>query len=120
MSASQPHINTFVGRLKAAPVQTKHGDTTVAKFVLLRNEYAGKNRDDRIVSLQFTAFDGQAQALARNAAKGDQLIVHYRIENNNYERGGETIFGYNFIVDGFEFGAPGAETRERLAQRSQE
>ncbi|MDF3889005.1 single-stranded DNA-binding protein [Cupriavidus basilensis] len=120
MSTSQAIINTFIGRLPDAPIQRRHGNTTVTKFVLIRNEYAGKERATRKVTLQFTAFDSQAEAIARNFATGDQMIVYYRIENNNYEGEGGTHYGYNFIVDSFEFGAPGETTRNRLAQRAQD
>ncbi len=118
MSAVQPHINTFVGRMAAAPMQRQHGATAVTKFTLIRNEYAGKDRPPRKVSLPFTAFGAQAEAIARNFAKGDQMICSYRIENNDYEKADEMIYGFNFIVDSFEFGAPGEDTRSYLAQRA--
>ena len=58
-------------------------------------------------------------AIRIGAVKGDQLIVHYSLNNNNYEDGqGNTTYGYDFIVEEFEFGAPGAEKRELLEQRN--
>jgi single-strand DNA-binding protein len=118
MSASQPIISTFIGRLSDAPALRRHGTTTVAKFTLIRNEYAGKDNEARKVSIPFTAFGTQAEAIVRNFSKGDQMIVFYRIENNNYENEAGTQSSFNFIVDGFEFGAPGEVTRSRLAQRA--
>ena len=66
-------INTFIGRLAAAPTMTRHGDTNVTRFVLIRNEYAGKDSDSgeirvRKVALPLTAFNGQAKALGECAA----------------------------------------------------
>jgi single-strand DNA-binding protein len=109
----------FSGRIAQAPV-LRMGDTEVCTFTLIRNEYAGKDKDsgeakERIASVQFTAFNGRGRALAENAAVGDQIEVEYRIANNNYEKDGETIYGFNFVVDSWEFGAPGALTRDRLA-----
>ena len=46
--------------------------------------------------------------------KGDQLIVDYRIENNNFQKDGEDVYGYNFVVEDFTFGAPGKEKREQF------
>ena len=50
----------------------------------------------------------------------DQLIFTYRIENNNWTDGeGKDQYGYNFIVDGFEFGAPGQAKRDEMNAASQ-
>lgn len=113
-------LNFFVGRV-AAPISVSgSGDRAVAKFVLIRNEYAGKDKDtgeakERTVSIQFTAFRSIADALAKHVCKGDQLIVHYRIENNNWTDSDQIEhYGYNFIIDGWEFGAPGQAKREQL------
>ena len=111
----------FTGRLAEAPSLKQHGETKVAKFVLIRNQYAGKDaageRKENVVSIQFTAFNGTAEAIAENVRKGDQLIVSASITNNNYESEGELVYGYNFKIEDFDFGAPGAETREVLAKR---
>lgn len=111
----------FTGRLSAAPSLKNHGETAVAKLVLIRNEYAGKDgkgkAKERKVSAQFTAFNGIAETLAKNAMQGDQLIVQARLQNNNYEIDGETRYGFDFIVESFEYGAPGPAKREQLADR---
>jgi single-strand DNA-binding protein len=113
----------FVGRLAAAPARTQHGDTTVCKFTVISNDYAGKNDQNesttQATSIQFTAFNKKAQAIADNFFKGDQIILmNVRLQNNTYTDGkGNEVFGYNFIVDDFDFGAPGPEKREQLAKR---
>lgn len=111
--------NTFVGNLAGAPTITGNGDRAVAKLTLISNEYAGKDQDgnarEKAVSIQFTAFRGKAEALAKHTRKGDQIIVVYRIENNNYQKDGEDVYGYNFIVEDFAFGAPGKIKRDELA-----
>lgn len=57
-------------------------------------------------AIPFTAFDGMAKAIAENNGKRDQLVARARIENNEYTpEGGETVYGYNFIVEDFDFGA---------------
>jgi single-strand DNA-binding protein len=115
--------NVFVGNLAGAPTMSGTGDRAVGRFTLIANEYAGKDKDsgaakERAVSIQFTAFRAKAEAICKNAMKGDQLVVNYRIENNNYEKNGETIYGYNFIVEDFTFGAPGKEKREQFSTRA--
>lgn len=116
--------NTFVGNLAKAPTLTGNDERAVCKFTLISNEYAGKDREtgearERSVAIPFTAFRSQATVIARNLAKGDQLIVTYRIENNNYEKDGETHYGFSFVVEEFQFGAPGKEKREQFARGSE-
>lgn len=113
-------VNMFTGNLAKAPVLTGNGERAVCKFTLISNEYAGKDESgtarERSVSIQFTAFRGKAEAIAKNAMKGDQLIVTYRIENNHYQKDGEDVYGYNFVLDDFAFGAPGKEKREQFSR----
>lgn len=83
--------NVFVGNLARPATVTGTGDRAVARFTLIANEYAGKDKDtgqtrERAVAIQFTAFRSKAEAIAKNALKGDQLIVDYRVENNDYEK----------------------------------
>lgn len=113
---------SFTGRLAATPSISKgRGDKQVAKLVLIRNEVIGKdaegNKIERTTSIQFTAFNGLAGVLADTTAKGDQLIVEARVQNNNYEKDGADVYGFDFIIESFDYGAPGKETRDRLANR---
>jgi single-strand DNA-binding protein len=112
----------FIGRLVSAPEVKSYGDKKILKFVLIRNEYAGKtaegDKKERVVTIQFTAFGRDADAIATNSHKGDQLAVNARIENNNYQVGEETRYGHNFVVENFEFCAPGAEKRQTLSGRN--
>lgn len=111
--------NVFIGNVGKAPTLSGAGDKAVCHVVLLSNEYAGKNKDtgevkERTVSIRFTAFRNKAIAIAENICKGDQLIVTYRVENNNYQNNGEDVYDYNFVIEDFTFGAPGKEKRAEL------
>jgi len=111
----------FTGRAAAAPeLVTTNSGTKIARVRLIRNEYAGKDDDgerrERQVSIPFTAFGGMAETLAKNVMTGDQLIVAATIRNNNYEKDGEDRYDYNFEIVEFDYGAPGAEKRRKLAE----
>lgn len=111
----------FAGRAAAAPELITSGNgTKIARFRLIRNEFAGRDdkgdRRERTVSIPFTAFAGIAETLAKNVLTGDQLIVSATIRNNNYEHNGEDRYDYNFEVIEFDYGAPGAEKRKKLAE----
>ena len=109
----------FVGRVAKAVTLAGIGDKAVAKFTLIDNEYAGKDAGgearERVVAIPFTAFARRAEALAKNVHVGDQLIVEYRIANNNYtDKDQKEHYGFEFVLDDFKFGAPGAAKRELL------
>jgi single-strand DNA-binding protein len=113
---------TAVGNLAKAPELTAKGDTAYTRFCLVGNDYAGKddrgNAREAVTSLWFVAFDALGEAIAKNARKGDQLIVQAQIRANNWtDPDGEKQYDHSFIVQGFRFGAPGRMKREELAAR---
>lgn len=118
-----PNAFHFDGRIASAPSLTRPGNNSVCKFTLIRNEFAGNDdqgqaRPERKVAIQFTAFGKRAEAIAQHGTEGDQLIVTTRIDNNNYTKGDTEVIGFNFVVEDFDFGAPGARKREQLAARN--
>ncbi|MEQ7810233.1 single-stranded DNA-binding protein [Xanthomonas hortorum] len=114
--------NVFVGNLAKNPTLSGNGDRAVCRFTLISNEYAGRDDDgaarERTVALQFAAFRNNADRIAKHCMKGDQLIIEHRIANNNRDINGETVYGFDFIVERVTFGAPGKEKREQLAEGS--
>jgi len=113
--------NLFVGHVAAEPKMQGAGDKAVCRFTLMETDYAGTDKDNGEVrevttAIQFVAFRKKAEAIVKNVRKGDQLIVNYRIRNNNYKPtpDAEMEYGFNFIVDDFEFGAPGKTKREEF------
>lgn len=110
-------IHGAVGRLTKDPRYVTDASTPYCNFVLIRNDYAGKDRDDTITRLPCVAFNGIAKAIAEKARKGDQLILSIRVRNNDRQEDGKTHYGFSFIVEAFEFGAPGPLKRQELSER---
>jgi single-strand DNA-binding protein len=113
---------TAVGNLTKNPELTAKGDTTYTRFCLVGNDYAGKDEEGNsrevATSLWFVAFDKLGEAIAKNARKGDQLILQAQIRSNNWtDEDGEKRYDYSFVVQNFRFGAPGKAKREELARR---
>ena len=74
-------------------------------------------RREKQVTIPFTAFGGMAETLAKNVMTGDQLVIEAKISNNNFTDGeGKERYDYNFEVVAFDYGAPGAEKRKKLAE----
>jgi len=122
-------MNSFnliaIGHLAKNPELVAKGDSSYTRFCLIGNDYAGKDEDgsarEIATSLWFVAFGPLGEAIARNARRGDQLVVEARIRANNWtDKQGERQYDYAFIVDGFRFGAPGKAKREELESRREE
>jgi single-strand DNA-binding protein len=113
---------TAVGNLAKNPELAIKGDVTYTRICLVGNDYAGKdehgNVREVVTSLWFVAFESLGEAIAKNARKGDQLIVQAQIRSNNWtDKDGEKQYDYSYIVQNFRFGAPGRAKREELAAR---
>ncbi len=116
---------TAVGNLARDPEFASKGDTSYARICLVGNDYAGKDQHGEarevVTSVWFTAFDSLGEAIAKNARKGDQLIVQAHMRSNNWtDKDGEKKYEHSFVIDTFRFGAPGKIKREELAARRDE
>lgn len=116
---------TAVGNLARNPELVAKSDSMYTRFCLVGNDYAGKDEEgtarEVITSLWFVAFGALGEAIARNARKGDQLIVGARIRANNWtDKQGEKQYDHSFIVQGFRFGAPGRVKREEFDARRED
>src|SRR6202030_1609039 len=94
---------TAVGNLAKDPELAVKGDTTYTRICLVGNDYAGKddqgNVREAVTSLWFVAFESLGEAIAKNARKGDQLIIQAQIRSNNWtDKEGEKQYDYSFVV----------------------
>ena len=116
---------TAVGNLAKDPELASKGDTTYTRFCLVGNDYAGRdehgNAREAVTLVWFVAFENMGEAIAKNARKGDQLILQANIRSNNWtDKDGEKQYDHSFIVQNFRFGAPGKIKREEMAARRDE
>jgi single-strand DNA-binding protein len=116
---------TAIGNLARNPELIARGGAIYSRFCLVGNDFAGKDEEgssrEVVTSVWFVAFGALGEAIARNARKGDQLILDARIRANNWiDEHGEKQYDYSFVVQGFRFGAPGKVKREELESRREE
>ncbi len=110
---------TAVGNLARNPELVAKGETLYTRFCLVGNDYAGRDEEgtarEVTTGLWFVAFGSIGEALAKNARKGDQLIVSARIRASNWtDKQGDRQYDHSFVVQGFRFGAPGKAKREEF------
>jgi single-strand DNA-binding protein len=113
---------TAIGNLAKDPELLSKGSTTYTRICLVGNDYAGKNGQgntkEATTSVYLVAFDNLGEAIAKNARKGDQLILQAQVRANNWtDKEGELHYDHDYIVHAFRFGAPGKLKREELAAR---
>lgn len=113
---------TAVGNLAKDPEIAVKGGTTHAHICLVGNDYAGKDSEGKareaVTSLYFVAFDSVGETIAKNARKGDQLIIQAHVRANNWiDKDGEKRYDHSYVIQSFRFGAPGRAKREELAAR---
>jgi single-strand DNA-binding protein len=116
---------TAVGNLAKNPEPAVKGGLTYTRICLVGNDYAGKdehgNPREIVTSLYFVAFESLGEAIAKNARKGDQLILQAQVRANNWtDKEGEKQYDYSYVIQNFRFGAPGKAKREELAARRDE
>jgi single-strand DNA-binding protein len=116
---------TAVGNLAKDPELAYKGDTTYTRICLVGNDYAGKdeqgNAREEVTSLWFVAFESLGEVIAKNARKGDQLILQAQIRSNNWtDKEGEKHYDHSYVIHNFRFGAPGKAKREELARRNEQ
>jgi single-strand DNA-binding protein len=116
---------TAVGNLAKDPESAVKGDTNYTKICLVGNDYAGKdehgNAREAVTSLYFVAFDSLGEVIAKNARKGDQLIVQAQVRDNTWtDKEGEKQYDHSYVIQSFRFGAPGRIKREEMAARRDE
>ena len=122
-------MNSFtliaVGNLARNPELVAKGDSLYTRFMLVGNDYAGRDEEggarEIVSTLWFVAFGALGEALARNARKGDQLIVEAHVRSNSWtDKQGQTQDDHSFIVAGFRFGAPSVARRAEFQQQNNE
>lgn len=83
---------------------TKDPDVRMANDKkIVRIDVAVDGRDGKTDFFSFTAFGKNAENLERYFCKGKPILVHGRVENNNYEKDGKKVYGFNFVLEQFEF-----------------
>ena len=121
-------MNSFtlnaIGNLSRDPELIVKGERMYARFCLIGHDYAGRDEEggerELLTSIWFVAFGAIGEAIARNASKGDQLILEAQVRADNWvDRQGERRYDYAYVVQGFRFGAPGRSRRGELARAAQ-
>lgn len=77
----------------------ENGEKKVARFTgAVTREYK-RNNDPSADFFQMVAFSKQAEYIDKYVKKGDKISVVGRMQNNNYDSDGKTVYGFQYIIE---------------------
>lgn len=100
---------SFQGRMVKKPELLSGGN--VAKFTLAvdkglskkMKEEAKQKGEQTADFIKCVVFGKTAQHISNFFDKGDSIVISAKFNNNNYEKNGEQIYDYQFVVTDFAF-----------------
>ena len=106
----------FMGRLAADPELRKTGSgTSCCSFRLaVDRDYKGQDGQRATDWLNFVAWRGTAEFIARNFRRGQPMVVETKAQSRTYERDGQNHTVVEFVVDNAYF-AGGKQTEQPAA-----
>ena len=88
----------LLGRTTKDIVLKSTGEISVVEATLAVNNFKGEADFFNV-----TAFGKTAELIAQFVKKGQQILIEGRIQNNNYEKDGKTIYKNSYIIERFYF-----------------
>jgi single-strand DNA-binding protein len=125
MSNLHKVTGSMIGYVVSVPQVSLVGEsrTPRAFYQVIRNirwnDPDSGERQERKVAIPLTSWGKQAEHDAQYLRKGSHVAVEFRIENSQYEKDGETFYGFQFTVEAIEY-LDSKEKTERREQRQRE
>lgn len=104
---------------------TKESDLRIASngkgYCILSVAVDDRGNEDKPTDFfDIKCFGKTAEIVSKFVGKGQEILIEAKIKQNNYEKDGVKYYGYDFILDSFEFcgSAPKkeAQTEEATAE----
>src|SRR5688500_15683248 len=64
---------------------------------------SGEDRSEEATAIQWTLWGRQAESAAGYLGKGSRVNVVGRLQNNNYEKDGSTVYGLQFTCEELDY-----------------
>lgn len=98
----------LIGRVGADPdVKYTESGSVIATLRLATNNRRNKDGSDQPPTWHTLKFFGRtAETVGEHVKKGREIAVEGRINNDSYEKDGQTKFFSEVVVDNFEFIGP--------------
>ena len=98
----------LAGAVRLHTVEGRDGPVSKATLTAISNTRRGgrgegDNRGEEATAIQWTLWGKQAENAAQYLGKGSHVNVVGRVQNNNYERDGETVYTMAFTAEEVDY-----------------
>jgi single-strand DNA-binding protein len=109
----------LAGAVRLVSVAGRDGPVSKATLTAISNtrKGSGDNRGEEATAIQWTLWGKQAENAAQYLGKGSHVNVVGRVQNNNYERDGETVYGMAFTAEEVDYLDTKAESEALRARQ---
>ena len=95
----------LAGAVRLNSVEGRDGPISKATLTAISNTRrgTGDNRGEEATAIQWTLWGKQAENAAQYLGKGSHINVVGRVQNNNYDRDGETVYTMAFTAEEIDY-----------------
>ena len=91
--------------VKVEFVKGRDGDVAKGTVTIISNTRrgSGEDRAEEATAIQWTLWGKQAENAAEYLGKGSRVNVVGRLRNNNYDKDGSTVYGFQFTCEELDY-----------------
>ena len=95
----------LAGAVRLISVEGRDGPISKATLTAISNTRrgSGDNRGEEATAIQWTLWGKQAENAAQYLGKGSHVNVVGRVQNNNYDKDGETVYTMAFTAEEVDY-----------------
>ena len=91
--------------VKVEMVKGRDGEVAKGTVTIISNTRrgSGEDRAEEATAIQWTLWGKQAENAAEYLGKGSRVNVVGRLRNNNYDKDGSTVYGFQFTCEELDY-----------------
>ena len=108
----------LAGNVRLVSVEGRDGPISKATLTAISNTRrgSGDSREEESTAIQWTLWGKQAENAAEYLGKGSRVNVVGRLRNNNYDKDGSTVYGFQFTCEELDYLDSKADSDARRAR----
>ena len=107
--------------VKVEFVKGRDGEVAKGTVTIISNTRRGSGDDksEEATAIQWTLWGAQAENAAMYLGKGSRVNVVGRLQNNNYDKDGSTVYGFQFTCEELDYLDSKADADARRARQDE-
>jgi single stranded DNA-binding protein len=109
----------LAGPVRVEYVKGRDGEVAKGTVTIISNTRrgSGDDRAEEATAIQWTLWGKQAENAAEYLGKGSRVNVVGRLRNNNYDKDGSTVYGFQFTCEELDYLDSKADSDARRARQ---